>query len=57
MALKVPLQKTTVRGPTHNKEKARSRTDCVVLRMDMVVMVMFYGVIVTFIKRFLKLKI
>ena len=41
MALKVPLQNTTVRGPIHNKEKARSRTDCVVLRADMKMVVMF----------------
>jgi len=33
--LKVPLQNRTVRGLMHNKEKAKSKEDCIVLCMDM----------------------
>jgi len=38
MALKVPLQKTTVRGPIQSREKARSKVDCMVFDTVMVLM-------------------
>jgi len=40
MALKVPLQKTTVRGPIQSREKARSKVDCMVFDAVIVVMVL-----------------
>ena len=37
MVLKVPLQKRTVRGPTHRREKERSRTDWTATGGDIVI--------------------